>query len=232
MADIRLRIATYNIRKARGLDQRHRPDRVMAVIRSLAADVVVLQEADHRLGRRPSALPLDGIERATGLAPVDIGPDGSLGWHGNAVLVRPGITVAETACLKLPGIEPRGAVRAELETPIGPLRLLAVHLGLRRGCRTAQAERLSRELSGLAHKPVVLAGDFNEWSRKRPIAGLDGLHVTAPGHSFPAFRPLAPLDRIAYSPDLTAETHGVWQCEISRRASDHLPVWTDLSVAA
>src|SRR2546421_4671769 len=39
-----LRIATYNIHRCRGLDGRTRPERTAAVIRSLNADVVALQE--------------------------------------------------------------------------------------------------------------------------------------------------------------------------------------------
>ena len=52
-----LRIASYNIRKARGLDQRRAPERIIEVINMLGADVIALQEADLRLGPRPAALP-------------------------------------------------------------------------------------------------------------------------------------------------------------------------------
>src|SRR6202011_5486287 len=40
----RLRIATYNIHRCRGLDGRTRPDRIAAVLRAVNADVVALQE--------------------------------------------------------------------------------------------------------------------------------------------------------------------------------------------
>jgi endonuclease/exonuclease/phosphatase family metal-dependent hydrolase len=39
-----LRIATYNVHRCRGLDGRTRPDRIAAVLRSINADVVALQE--------------------------------------------------------------------------------------------------------------------------------------------------------------------------------------------
>ena len=52
-----MRIASYNIRKARGLDQRHDPGRIVDVINGIGADVVALQEADFRLGDRPAAVP-------------------------------------------------------------------------------------------------------------------------------------------------------------------------------
>jgi endonuclease/exonuclease/phosphatase family metal-dependent hydrolase len=54
----RIRIASYNMRKARGLlDQQRRPERTLQVINSLGAYVVVLQKADKRLGPRRPALP-------------------------------------------------------------------------------------------------------------------------------------------------------------------------------
>ena len=50
-----LRIASYNIRKAKGLDRRRDPGRILRVLNGLDADVIALQEADRRLGARPSA---------------------------------------------------------------------------------------------------------------------------------------------------------------------------------
>ena len=47
-----LRLASYNIRKCIGLDRRRDPGRILRVINGLEADVVVLQEADRRMGPR------------------------------------------------------------------------------------------------------------------------------------------------------------------------------------
>ena len=63
---MRLTFASYNIRKAIGLDRRRNPERILAVLREIDADVVALQEADRRLGRRASALPREMIEEHTG----------------------------------------------------------------------------------------------------------------------------------------------------------------------
>src|SRR5882724_13452048 len=40
----RIRVATYNIHKCRGMDRRTKPDRIAGVIRELDADVIALQE--------------------------------------------------------------------------------------------------------------------------------------------------------------------------------------------
>jgi len=52
-----VRIASYNIRKAVGTDRRRDPARILKVLNRIEADVVMLQEADLRLGPRPAAIP-------------------------------------------------------------------------------------------------------------------------------------------------------------------------------
>jgi endonuclease/exonuclease/phosphatase family metal-dependent hydrolase len=85
-----LRLATWTIRACLGTDFHRDPSRVLQGIAVLQADIVALQEADFRLGSRPSALPRDRIVSATGLHALPIGRNAvSLGWHGNALLARP-----------------------------------------------------------------------------------------------------------------------------------------------
>ena len=40
----RLRIATYNVHRCRGIDNRERPGRIVDVLREIDADVIALQE--------------------------------------------------------------------------------------------------------------------------------------------------------------------------------------------
>lgn len=224
-----LRIATYNLQKCVGLDLRRRPDRSLKVINALGAQVVVLQEVDKRLPPRPAALPHDMIE-SDGWQVLPFGnPGGSLGWHGNAMLVRPEITVTATAHIDLPGLEPRGAIRAELDTPIGPLRVIGLHLGLIRRFRLMQVAAIIRALSRLPSRPTVLAGDFNDWSNGAALdATAQGVAFVATAPSFPALRPVARLDRFALSPELQARGSGAYSAQPAHIASDHLPVWVDL----
>lgn len=227
MSEIRLRIASYNIRKARGLDQRRRPERTLQVINALDADIVLLQEADKRLGARRPAIPRALIEAETDFHLVDVNHNGiSLGFHGNAVLVRRGLMVSNITPLTLPGTEPRGAVCFDT----GPgLSVVATHLGLRRRDRQHQLALLARYC---AHRSrVVIGGDFNEWSATQ---GLDPLlprfRIVTPGRSFHARRPMAALDRFALTEGVSLQEGGVQQDALARRASDHLPVWADLTL--
>lgn len=225
-----LRIATYNLQKCVGLDLRRRPDRSLAVINALKAQVVVLQEVDKRLPPRPAALPHEMIED-DGWHILPFGaPGGSLGWHGNAMLVRDAVQVIETAHLDLPGLEPRGAIRADLDTPLGPLRVIGMHLGLVRRYRLLQLGAINRALAILPPLPTVFAGDFNDWGNGMALdAAVKRVRFIPARASFPAPRPVAPLDRIALSPDLQAVSSGVHDMRPARIASDHLPVWADLN---
>lgn len=224
-----LRIASYNLQKCVGLDLRRRPDRSLQVINALGAQVVVLQEADKRMAPRPAALPHEMAE-ADGWQVAHFGePGGSLGWHGNAMLLAPGIAMRRGTHLDLPGLEPRGAILADLDTPLGPLRVIGLHLGLIRRYRLLQLATITRHLRTLPRCPTVLAGDFNEWGSARALdAVTPGLQILAERPSFPAPRPVAALDRFALSAELRASAHGTHNTSPARVASDHLPVWADL----
>ncbi|TMV81146.1 metal-dependent hydrolase, partial [Thioclava sp. BHET1] len=101
-----LRIASYNIRKCLGLDRRRNPERTLRVIKALGADVVALQESDRRLGPRPAALTRSIIESQSDYQPLPFATnDVSLGWHGNAILVRPGVALQDLHRLDLPSLE-------------------------------------------------------------------------------------------------------------------------------
>lgn len=225
-----LRIASYNLQKCVGLDLRRRPSRSLVVIEALEASVVVLQEADKRLAPRPAALPAE-MAQDLGWSVVPLAATGgSLGFHGNAMLVRPDITVLSCGHIALPGLEPRGAVFADLDTPIGALRVVGLHLGLIRRFRLLQVAAIVRHLRELAPCPTILAGDFNEWGSGRAIDTMaQGLGFLPAVNSFPAPRPVAALDRFAVSGELRAVAHGAHSARPARVASDHLPVWVDLA---
>ncbi|WP_108814515.1 endonuclease/exonuclease/phosphatase family protein [Loktanella sp. Alg231-35] len=223
------RIASYNIRKAHGLDGRRDPGRVLDVLNDLDADVIALQEADNRLGERPAALPRDMIDRHTDfdVVPTAVN-DVSLGWHGNAVLVRRGTQVAVTSRITLPGLEPRGAVAVKLANE---LTVVGVHLGLLRSSRRRQLATIAARLGNMARAIVI--GDMNEWAQTRGFEALaEDFTLHSPGRTFHAARPIAALDRVALTHDLTLHDAGVEEGVLAKRASDHLPIWADVGVNA
>ena len=228
-----IRIASYNIRKAIGRDRRRRPERILGVLAEIAADIVVLQEADRRFGkRRASSLPPEVISAQTHYRAIDIAVrPHSIGWHGNAILVREGIEVLSARRLELPALEPRGAVMVEVLDGERGLRVVGAHLSLLARWRQLQAAAIERRLDETeGGMPTVLIGDFNAWTHEapslEPIARRYLCH--APGKSYPAHRPVAPLDRLFFDKDVTLVNAGVHDSALARVASDHLPIWADL----
>ena len=226
---MKLRVATYNLHKCRGMTGPHDPLRNLAAIRAVNPDVIALQEVDFRLGPRPEALPRRLIEAETGLVPVSLTgtSESSLGWHGQTILMRPDLAAAaRIRRLPLPGLEPRGAVAAMLPH----LTVVAVHLGLTRTARRAQLARLAIRALRMGVESTVLTGDFNEWADAKGLEALAGFDILSPGPSWPAPMPQLRFDRFALSRGLTVLGHGVEQGQDARRASDHLPVWIDLAL--
>ena len=226
-----VRIASYNIRKGIGTDRRRDPARTLAVLDELDADVVALQECDRRFGERASTLPESALA-AAGWEPVALARRAhSLGWHGNALLVRSGVRVLEAHALDLPTLEPRGAVLADLEVDDHPLRVVGMHLDLsglwrRRQLRAILAAVHREERDGGA---AVMLGDMNQWSDRGCLTEFGPEHrLVATGPSFHARRPVASLDRIVVTGPVEVAGSAVHHSPTARRASDHLPVWADL----
>lgn len=225
----RIRLASYNLHKCRGMTGPHAPERNLKVISDMQADIIALQEVDFRLGTRPEALPRKLIQDATGLVPAIFNPTGSnsLGWHGQTILLRPELLdIAQVRRLPLPGIEPRGALALRLPG----VTVIAMHLGLIRSSRRAQLRRIVAQAGRIGHDRLILTGDFNEWHDNRGLEALEPMHVIAPGPSWPAPFPRLRYDRIAVSRGIEVMGSGVWDSEIARQASDHLPIWADLAL--
>src|SRR5437868_4297491 len=101
------RVASYNMRKAIGTDRRRRPERTIEVLNELGADVIALQEADKRFGSRDSALPFHLLDEHSGYKPVSLSHrSNSIGWHGNALLVKKEIEILDCGIIHLPSLEP------------------------------------------------------------------------------------------------------------------------------
>ncbi|ORE89660.1 endonuclease/exonuclease/phosphatase family protein [Aurantimonas sp. 22II-16-19i] len=228
-----LRVASYNIRKGVGTDWRRRPMEILAVLNEIDADVVALQEVDRRFGTRASTLPQQAIRETTRYVPVALeARPGSLGWHGNAILVREGIAVRQIQCLELPALEPRGAAIVDLAVGEAELRVVGMHLGLLGLWRRRQAAAILAHLETMRPAlPTVMMGDLNEWNPDGRCFALFGRshEVVLPGRSFPSRMPLGALDRFILSEEVSLVETGVHVSNRSRGASDHLPVYADIA---
>jgi endonuclease/exonuclease/phosphatase family metal-dependent hydrolase len=246
-------VASYNMRKAIGVDRRRDPHRVLQVLKEIHADIVALQEADKRFGGRASAVPHELIDAHGLYKPVPFGvrhkrplekarrhaerilnvDTRNIGWHGNALLVKHDVGILDCAALRLPMLEPRGAVMAELLLPGDrPLRVIGMHLDLSGLWRRRQMKAILEAIDERPMKmPTIIMGDTNEW---RSAGGClkelpRDFRVAPTGPSFHSRHPVATLDRIIVE-DLKIDAAGVHMSPAARRASDHLPIWARLSL--
>lgn len=230
---MQLKFASYNIHKAVGIDRRQDPDRIITVLRELDADVIALQEADMRFGQRASVLPRALLDD-TPWEPVPVAKRRqSIGWHGNALLVRRSMQWVAAGALELPTLEPRGAAMAELVLDGCRLRVIGMHLDLSGFRRRDQIRSILSHLEKHEdQRATVLMGDFNQWGLRSGAMGefAKGWQMLAPGASYPARRPIARLDRIVVSDSCRVIDGGVHHSALAAQASDHLPIWTTLKL--
>ena len=233
--DHELVVASYNVHKCIGIDGRFDPMRIASVIAELDADVVAIQEADKRFGRRSGLLDLKALEREAGLTliPTSHEKDGH-GWHGNALFLRKG-KVRDMRRLSLPGAEPRGALVVDLDLPMGPLRLVAAHLGLLRRSRRWQVRSILNAIEQGPRVPILLVGDLNEWrpGRKSSLQELKPVFgpLSQNHFSFPSYFPFIALDRVIGSPGLVTAMK-VHDSALAKVASDHLPLKATIDIPA
>nr|WP_236776799.1 endonuclease/exonuclease/phosphatase family protein [Agrobacterium tumefaciens] len=222
-------IASYNVHKCVGRDRKFDPDRTSRVIQEIGADIIALQEADSRFGERTGLLDLARLERESGLIPVPVlAGVKAHGWHGNVVLFKEG-AVRDVHTLKLPGLEPRGALVVELDLKSGgTLRVIAAHFGLLRYSRAQQAKALIGLLEARNECATILMGDLNEWRLGNGSSlntfrdAFGALPPAVP--SFPSNLPVLALDRIIANRKGLIEQVEAHDSALARIASDHLPL--------
>jgi endonuclease/exonuclease/phosphatase family metal-dependent hydrolase len=226
-----LRLLTYNTHSCRGVDGIEDPARILAVIREAEADIIALQEVDQR-----TAADQDFLHRLRSMEDYAVVFDPTLtrpqgGAYGNALLSRWPIRSSVRLDLSVRAREPRGAIRAEIETPRGLVSATATHLGLRPAERREQVNRLLALPKAKDAYAQVLLGDFNEWWLwGRPLRRLHRHYGAAPSiRSFPSQWPIFHLDRIWVRPRRRLRSISTVRTALSRTASDHLPVMAELA---
>lgn len=230
-----LRIVTWNIHHARGLDERVDVGRVVDELRALDADFVLLQEVD--VGVRRSAgvdIPSELASRLGMYAAFEKNLDYQGGWYGNAILSRWPVATRENLHYQmLRRGEQRGLLTVSVDAPAGRLAVGCTHIDARQD----DAERIQNVgeiLATVAARDLVaVGGDFNDLPGSRVHGALSSELVDcwveaggSDGGTYPADAPRKRIDWLLRAPgsDWRAESARV----VPTSASDHCAVVFDL----
>lgn len=224
-----VRVMTWNIHGAVGRNPRFDLERVVALVKRHHPDVVALQEIDSRRAREAHVdNPFDVLQRALGNHGIGARTVTTAdGDYGQALISRWPMANTEIHDLSFRKREPRRAICSDIQTPAGPLRVIATHLGLSFRERHNQALALMKML-GTLRVPTVALGDFNDWMWAGSVRRK--LERALPGYTryrtFPSSWPLFHLDRVYLWPrEALVASHTDHE---ARAISDHLPVISDI----
>lgn len=246
---MRLRVLSYNVHRAIGLDRRFQPERIVEILEHYRADIVLLQEVDRHAPRSGHMDLASYFARKLNYDYHAAGMNHFMrkGKYGNATLSRFAIGRQRNIDLTISWRKRRGAqhTRIMLPTPRGvlPLDVFNVHLGLSAGERAEQVRRLlaTHDVQHLdpAH-PCIIGGDMNDWR------GLLWRHFSDTAafacatnrgdgsrwalRTYPSFAPTGGLDKVFYRGGLKLLEAHVSRLRAARVASDHLPVIVDFEI--
>ena len=208
---VRLRVLSYNIHHAVGVDDKLDLERIARVISSVDPDLVSVQELDQNYGRSDFVDQPAELARLTKLH-VAFGDNRQFngGHFGNAVLSRYPI-VRHTNHL-LPRFREnvqRGVIEAEISLPRSrqPLLFFATHLDHTVGVedeRIASAKAINALVAKYGNRPALLGGDLNS----RPSSNvLDEFELQwsrtygTPLLTVPVGTPTTQIDYVLHHPD-------------------------------
>lgn len=246
--EVSFRVMTYNVHRCRGLDRAWSPPRIAEVIASCHPDIVALQELD--VGRARSG----HIDQAEAIA-RDLGMDVQFfptlrvmdELYGDAILSRwPAQTMKAGPLpgLRLPGLEPRGALWSLIQMGNATVNVINTHLSVLGRERRIQVNALLGP-DWLGHpqfrEPVILMGDLNATTRshayRRLAERLRDAHRALPRRTrrsnratFPTRYPSFRLDHIFVSRSVEVLDTQTVRTPLASFASDHLPVIAELSI--
>lgn len=244
-----LRVMTYNVHSCGGMDGRVSPRRIARTIQQFAPDLVALQELD--LGRLRSrredqaTLIAEALDYHVIFCPTV--KHSETEHYGHALLSRRPLEVIKVAALpdapRTMWPENRGALWAVIEMEGKRLNIVTTHLGLSPRERKAQMQALlGDDWLGpvINEEPVILCGDFNLAPRSAPyrlaVSKLRDVQTAKAGYrargTFSSTHPFMRLDHIFVSQHFGIEQVMVPRNDLTRIASDHLPLLADLSVSA
>jgi endonuclease/exonuclease/phosphatase family metal-dependent hydrolase len=227
-----IRVATYNLHGAVGLDGRRITSRSLDVLRRIDAHCFALQEFVNYPVPGGGTLLEHWCQSLgmTGCFAPAFSRSGRI--FGNAILSRFPLLHSAEQDISAPGCRRRTVLEVLLAIGDKSLHVTTVHLGIRARARAAQRLillELVRQHRGDTH---LLMGDFNEWHVWNHTFRMLREHFDG-GPAMPTFPAIAPalaLDRIWVRPRTHLLSTHVHRHGPARYASDHLPLVATVAV--
>ena len=262
---MKLRIATWNIHKGvSALARRPRVHGIKQALAGIGADIVFLQEVQGRhdlLAIKHASWPSQGQhEFLAGESQHSAYGKNAVydhGHHGNALLSSYPITAVRNHDISDHAFESRGILHCAVTIDTRLIHCYVVHLGLFAGSRLRQTEALIEAVSASAPNdaPLLIAGDFNDWTNSLSAHLCARLGVTevfdrelkasrfgsylrrlsgrgprkAPARTFPAAMPMLQLDRVYVRGFDVIDAKVLFGASWAR-LSDHAPIVTELTL--
>lgn len=226
----RFKIITYNLHKGVGRYGRNALGAAIDALREREPDVLACQEVFHPPAGEVGQSEL--IRAHLGHVHV-FGPNAFYrrGCHGNATFTAFDVTAHRNIDITESYFERRGILRTRLRHAHLDIDLLNVHFSLTRGQQRRQWAKLFATIQEVGSTPLVVCGDFNDWSGEldRLAMSTGALHnalwsLPRPARrTFPSRRPILALDRV-YFRSVRLESVSVLRGKPWTELSDHLPV--------
>ena len=224
----KFRLISYNLHK--GLDPIGRSigmGPIKAALKTLSPDFLLVQELAEKHHEKIREVQLEDLAdtqwKHHAYGKNAIYPKGN---HGNAILSSLPISDYHNVDLSQHRWERRGLLHAKIEGK-KTLHLLTTHLDLLEFTRIQQVEKIFSYLEKIPKTDsVILAGDFNDWTRSlnKLFLSKGFIEYTAP--TFPSWLPVLSLDRI-YTRNIEIKKFHSYQGKPWGRLSDHLPIAID-----
>ncbi len=240
-----LRVMTYNVHSCVGMDSRIAPERIARVIARYHPDVVALQEVDVGKNRTFSVDQAQLIARHLNME-VDFHPSMQIEGeeYGDAVLTHLPVLRTRTGSLgpvpTRPNAEARGIQWLTLDMDGLEVQILNTHLGLFAAERKVQVEELMsvRWLGNIECRgPTILCGDFNATPRspamltlKSALTDVQDLTTAKRLNTFAGRLPTLCIDHVLVRHIDKVSRVLVPNTELTRLASDHLPLVVDITL--
>ena len=260
---MKLRIATWNIHKGvSALGRRPRVHGIKQALAGIGADIVFLQEVQGRhdlLAIKHASWPSQSQHEflANDAQHTAYGKNAVYdhGHHGNALLSNFPIAAVRNHDVSDHAFESRGILHCIVTIDTQIIHCYVIHLGLFAGSRLRQTEALIDAVSASAPSdaPLLIAGDFNDWTNSLSESLCERLGVTevfdrhltasrfgsylrrlsgrgprkAPARTFPAAMPVLQLDRIYVRGFDVVDAKVLFGASWAR-LSDHAPIMTEL----